>query len=120
MRSTRAFAAERSIGRLLIGMAYVAAGLLTIGLALMFVNGISPLDQGPPLDPATLASQIAALDPAGFVWLGLLTIVAAPIGRIILAAIAFARDGDRLMVAISIGILVVLGSGVAVALLGSG
>ena len=114
--SPRAYAAERTIGRLLIAITYVSVGLLGVGFALMIVNGISPLDAGPPLDLATLGAQLAALDPAGFLWLGLLTVIAAPVGRVIVAAVSYGRDADWTMVAISIAILAVIVVGVASAI----
>jgi uncharacterized membrane protein len=115
-RASRAFAAEALIGRLLIAVTYVAVGLLAIGLVLMIADGISPLSGGPPLDLATLGTQLVALDPAGFLWLGLMAVIAAPIGRVIVAAIAYARDADWLMVTVSIAILVVIAIGVGSAL----
>jgi uncharacterized membrane protein len=111
----RAYAAERTIGRLLIAITYVSVGLLAIGFALMIANGISPLDPGPPLDIAALGAQLAALDPAGYLWLGLLAVIAAPVGRVIVAAVSYGRDADWTMVAISIGILAVIVVGVAIA-----
>jgi uncharacterized membrane protein len=114
--ASRAAAAERLIGRLLIAVTYVAVGLLVIGVLLMIADGISPLSGGPGLHLTTLGSQLLALEPAAFLWLGLLAVVAAPIGRVIVAAIAYARDADWLMVAISLGILAVIAVGVGSAL----
>jgi uncharacterized membrane protein len=111
-----AYAAERTIGRLLIAVTYVSVGLLAVGFALMIANGISPLDAGPPLDIATLGAQLVALDPAGFLWLGLLTVIAAPVGRVIVAAVSYGRDDDWTMVAISIAILAVIVVGVVTAI----
>ena len=115
----RASVAEGRIGRLLIAVTYVSVGLLTIGVALMVADAISPLAGGPSLDLATLVAQIVALEPAGFLWLGLLTVVAAPIGRVIAAAVAYARDGDATMVAIALATLVVIALGVGTALAGT-
>ena len=112
----RRLAAERLIGRLLIAVTYVSVGLLVIGVTLMIADGISPLSGGPSLDLATLGAQVAGLDPAGFLWLGLIAVIAAPIGRVIVAAITYARDADWLMVAISLGILLVIAVGVGTAL----
>jgi uncharacterized membrane protein len=114
--ASQAAAAERLIGRLLIAVTYVAVGLLVIGVVLMVADAISPLSGGPPLDLATLGSQLLALEPAAFLWLGILAVVAAPIGRVIVAAVAYARDADWLMVAISLGILAVIAVGVGSAL----
>lgn len=113
---TRAFAAERRIGRMLIAVTYLSVGLLIIGLGLMILHAISPLSGGPRLDLADLGPQLAALVPAGFLWLGLLVVLAAPIARVIVAAVAYARDGDRLMVGISLAILAVIAIGVGSAL----
>ena len=112
----RAAAAEYRIGRLLIAMTYVAVGLLVVGVVLMIADGISPLSGGPGLDVATLGSQLVALDPAAYLWLGLLAVVAAPIGRVIVAGVAYARQADWLMVAIAVGILVIIAIGVGSAL----
>jgi uncharacterized membrane protein len=111
-----AAAAESLLGRLLITVTYVAVGLLVVGVLLMIADAISPLSGGPPLHLATLGSQLVALEPEAFLWLGLLTVVAAPIGRVIVAAVAYARDADWLMVGISLGILAVIAVGVASAL----
>jgi uncharacterized membrane protein len=112
----RTFALDRLLGRLLIGVTYVSVGLLVVGVVLMIADGISPLAGGPRLDLASLGSGVAGLDPVGFLWLGLVAVIAAPIGRVIVAAVAYARDADWLMVAISLGILLVIAVGIASAL----
>ena len=117
--TTRRFTAERLSGRLLIGFTYVAVGLLVIGVALMVVDGIAPLDTPPTFDPATLGASLLALDPAAFLWLGLAAVIAAPIGRVIVAGVAYAADADWLMVGISIAILLVIVIGVGTALAGT-
>ena len=99
---------ERSIGRLLIVVTYVAAVLLLIGVLLMLVGGISPLSGGPPLDVSTLAADLASLQPAGFLWLGLVAVIATPITRVVAAAIAFGRAGESRMVMVAIAILAVI------------
>lgn len=111
-----AMAAERLIGRLLIAVTYVSVGLLALGMVLMLTNGISPLAGGPHLDLPRLGAQLLSMDPAGYLWVGLLAVIAAPIGRVTVAAVFYARDGDRLMVGISIAILAVIAIGVGSAL----
>jgi uncharacterized membrane protein len=112
--ATRAF--ERRIGRLLIAVTYLAVALLLIGVGLMALDGISPLDGGPPFDASTLVADIVALEPAGFLWLGLLAVIATPLSRVIAAAVGFARSGDRMMVAVALAILLVIGIGIVAAL----
>lgn len=109
---------ERQIGRLLIAVTYLAVALLLAGVALMALGGISPLDGGPALDLASIPDELLALDPAGFLWLGLLAVIATPISRVIAAAVGFARAGDRMMVLVAVAILVVISVGVIAALAG--
>ena len=110
--AARALAAERLIGQLLIAVTYVSVGLLAIGVALMIADTISPTSGGPPLDLATLGAQLVAFEPAAYLWLGMLAVVAAPIGRVIVAAVAYARESDWLMLGVSIAILAVIAIGV--------
>ena len=56
---------ESTIGRLLIGLTYVATALLPIGVLLMVAGGISPLSGGPAAGPGSLPIDLAALTPSG-------------------------------------------------------
>lgn len=114
-REARRLGSERLIGRMLIALTYLSVGLLVVGVALLLGAGISPVAGGPGLDVATLGSQVASLDPAGFLWLGLLAVIGAPIGRVMLAAVAYARAGDWGMVGVAIAILSIIVVGVATA-----
>jgi len=116
MTASHAAVAERLSGRLLIAFTYVSVRLLVIGVVLMIANGISPLDPSPGLDLATLGSSLLALEPIAFLWLGILAVIAAPIGRVIVAGIVYASDGDVTMVVISIAIVVVIAIGVGSAI----
>ncbi|HEX6869032.1 MAG TPA: DUF1634 domain-containing protein [Candidatus Limnocylindrales bacterium] len=107
---------ERVIGRLLIVLTYVSVALLVIGVLLMVATGVSPLDGGPGFDPTELVAQVLALSPVGFLWLGLIAVIATPISRVVGAAIGFGRAGDRLLVAVAVGILIVIAVGVVTAL----
>jgi uncharacterized membrane protein len=109
---------ERRLGRLLIAVTYLAVGLLLLGVVLLLLAQVSPLAGGPPLEPGQLVRDVLALDPAGFLWLGLLAVLATPVSRVAGAGVGFLRRGEPLMAAISFAILVVIGVGVAVALVG--
>ncbi len=104
----RAIAAERLIGRLLSTVTYISVALLLVGVLLLIAAGISPTSGGPAFDPSHLIPDLVALRPAGFLWLGLLAVVAAPISRVTVALLAYARDEDWLMVGLSVGILLVI------------
>jgi uncharacterized membrane protein len=103
---------ERSIGRLLTAGTYLSILLMAIGVVLMLTGGISPLDPAPPFDPARIPAEIVALRPVGFLWLGMLVILATPLARVVAAGIGFAAGGERRMALISAAILVVIAVGV--------
>ena len=107
---------ERRLGRLLIAVTYVAVALLSIGTALLLLAGISPLAGGPPFDPAELVPDLLALQPAGFLWLGILAVIATPLSRVLGAAVGFFRRGEPIMAAISVAILGVIGISIVAAL----
>jgi uncharacterized membrane protein len=107
---------DRTIGRLLIAVTYVATALLVVGVLLMVASGISPSSGGPGLDLASLPTDLMTLSPSGFLWLGLLAVIATPISRVIAAAVGFWLVGDRRLVAVAVAILVVIGVAVASAL----
>ena len=100
---------DRTIGRLLIALTYVGTALLVVGVLLMVANGIPPTSGGPSLDLASIPDDLVALRPAGFLWLGLLAVLATPITRVIAAAVGFALAGDRQMVVVAVATLVVIG-----------
>ena len=103
---------DRVIGRLLIAVTYIAVGLLSVGVLLLLAAGISPLAGGPQLDPTRILADLGSLSPAAFLWLGILAVIATPISRVVVAAIGFARLGDRWMVGVSLGILAVIALGI--------
>ena len=111
--------AEHRIGRYLIAFTYLTVGLLAVGVGLLFATGTSPLAGGPNLDLTTLAAQAVALDASAWLWLGLMAVIATPIGRVVLAAVAYAQERDRAMFAIALAILAAVGLGVVSAVAGT-
>jgi uncharacterized membrane protein len=107
---------ERAIGRMLIALTYVAVALLVIGVALLAAQGVSPLSGGPRLDVGRLAGDLIRFTPEGFLWLGLLAVIATPVSRVVAAGIGFARAGDRVLVVIAIAILAVIALSITTAL----
>lgn len=108
--------AERTIGQLMMGLTYVAVGLLVVGVVLMAGGGIDPLSAAPAFDVTTLGADLAALDPGAFLWVGLVVVIAAPVARVVAAAWAYGRQSDWRMLAVSIGILGVVVIGISIAL----
>jgi len=107
---------DSTIGRLMVAMTYVAVALLVVGVVLMALNGISPLDVGPTFDPALIWSELRNGVPAGFLWLGLIVVIATPIVRVAVAAVGYAREGQWRMVGVGVGILAVILVGIVTSL----
>ncbi len=100
---------EARIARLLRIGTRLGVGLLAIGTGLLAAAGISPLATGwPPLDLAALPSQLLALRPEGFLWLGLIITIATPLLRVAAATLGFARAGERRMVVLGLAVLVMI------------
>jgi uncharacterized membrane protein len=106
---------EQSIARLLTIGTYASIALLVVGVGLMVVNGIAPLSGGPAFDLARLGSDLAALRPAGFLWLGLLAVVATPTARVAVSLVGYARRGEQAMAVIAVLILLVIVTSVGLA-----
>lgn len=102
-------AIETRVARLLTAGTRLAIGLLAIGSLLLLAAGISPLaPDWPPLDLAAIPADIAALEPAGFLWLGLLATIATPLLRVGAATLGFAAAGERRMVGLGLAVLVII------------
>lgn len=99
---------ERSIGRLLSAGSYAAIVLLTIGFALMLIQGIDPLAGGPAFDVRALVGDLLALRPTGFLWLGLIVVLATPASRVVASLIGYRRQGEWRMALVAILILLVI------------
>jgi len=99
---------DRTVGRLLTIGTYVAVLLLAIGAVLMFVYRLNPLAGGPPLDPGLIVDDITHLQPAGFIYLGLLALLATPVLRVVVSLGGFITRGERTMSIVAALILVVI------------
>jgi uncharacterized membrane protein len=109
---------DRVIARLLTVGTYLSVGLLAVGVLLMAATGRSPLGAGAPsFDLRRLPADLAAGRPEGFLWLGLVAVIATPTSRVVASLVAYARNGNRLMVGVSLGILGVILASVVVGLL---
>lgn len=105
---------EHAIARLLTWGTYLGVAALAIGVVLMLAAGISPLDPDyPALDVSAIPGELLALEPAGFLWAGLLVVIATPPARVATALIGYVAARDRIMATVSAAILVVIAAAVA-------
>lgn len=105
---------DLTIARILTVGSYVSVALILVGVLLMALDGRSPLDQAPGFDPATLVGDLFAGRAAGFLWLGLLILLATPATRVAASLVGYLRSGERQMTVVSIAILVVIVGGVII------
>lgn len=111
-------ALEGRISRLLMLGTYVSVGLITVGTILMVVTGRGPLDGAPGFVPARLADDLLTLQPAGFLWLGIVAVLATPLARVVTALGGYLRAGEREMALVAALILAVVALGVVAGTIG--
>ena len=109
-RDAAAFALEAAVGRLLIVGTWLAMGLVLAGVALRFATGVDPFAHGgvPPFDPAQIVPDMLALQPEGFLWAGIVLVIALPIGRVVVAGVGFLAAGDRRLALVSLLVFLVV------------
>lgn len=105
---------EHTIARLLTIGTYLSIALLVIGLCLRLATGGGP-SVGPAFDLARLVPDLVGLKADGFLWLGLLVVVATPAARVAASLIGYLRRGEPRMAIVAALILLVIASSVALA-----
>jgi uncharacterized membrane protein len=99
---------DRAIARLLTYGTYVSVALLGVGALVMFARRIAPLAGGPSFQPELVVDDVVNLRAAGFMWLGLIAVIATPTARVVAALIGFVRWGERTMALVAALILAVI------------
>jgi uncharacterized membrane protein len=105
---------EVALAHVLQAGTYASVALIAIGAVLLLAGGGSPTEGGPPLDLATLPADLVTLRPSGFLWLGILGVLATPALRVARALLGFARRGEQRMVGVSALVLAVIAVGIFV------
>jgi uncharacterized membrane protein len=96
-----------------ITVSHVLVGGLVTSVALLLVGAILAIaGRGPSVPSATsitdIPRAIAALEPGGFLGLGLLVLLATPVARVIVLAAGFARRRSWLFFGMSAFVLALL------------
>ena len=84
----------------------------------MLASGIDPMAHPPAMtfDLAALPGDLVSLRPAGFIWAGIVVVMALPIGRVVVAGAGFFAAGERRLALISVLVVVVVGLSIVAAL----
>lgn len=99
---------ERTVRKVLIAGIAVSVALMAIGLVLGALDGDGLPSGVVPL--AHLASRLGDADPAAYLSLGLIVLIATPFVRVAASVVVFALEGDRrytLITAVVLGIMCV-------------
>jgi uncharacterized membrane protein len=107
---------DRSIARLLTIGTYGSVALLGVGVVLMLAAGIAPLAGGPRFELDLLVDDLVHRRPAGFLWLGIVAVIATPSARVLASLVGFTRRGERTMAIVASLILAVIALSVALGL----
>jgi uncharacterized membrane protein len=113
-----ALALEALVARVLVVGTWLAVGLILVGVLGMLASGIDPLTQAQPVafDLAAIPADLLALRPEGFLWAGIVTVMALPIGRVVVAGTGFLAAGERRLALVSLLVLLVVGVSIVAAL----
>lgn len=108
---------ELAIGRLLFAGTVLGVGLLLAGVVLMAFAGIDPTGgAGPRFDARRVVPDLLAARPEGFLWAGIVVLIATPVARVVGELIAFALRRDRVMALVAVAILGIIGLSVVLAI----
>ena len=101
---------ETLVARILVVGTYVAVALILVGVVLMLRAGIDPLAAGafPPFDLSSIPGEIRDGDPTGFIWAGIVLVMALPIGRVVVAGAGFYAAGSRRLALVSALVVLVV------------
>ena len=119
MKATReSRSLESRIARLLMLGTYGSIGLIAVGAVLMVQTGREPLGGAPRFEPGRLLDDLRSLQPSGFLWLGIVAVLATPLARVVTALGGFLRSGEREMALVASLIVAVVALGVVAGTLG--
>ncbi len=96
-----------TISRVLVAGLILALALLLVGVFMILAGGDAT--SGGVASISDMPRAIAALDPNGFFYLGLLVLLLTPVCRVIALVVAFARRRAWLFCSFSVFVLAVLG-----------
>jgi len=111
-----AYRLESRVSRLLVIGTYLAIGIVLVGVVGMLASGVDPLALATPsFYLPQIPADIAAGKPEGFLWLGLVAVLALPLGRVIVAGLGFLAARDTRLALVSLAVLLVVTASIVAA-----
>lgn len=108
---------ESLAARLLTWGTRAALALIAAGVAGMLATGTDPIAApSPEFSPRGTLGDLLALRPSGFLWAGLVALIALPVGRVVVSGAGFMAAGDRRLALVSALVAAVIGASVLAAL----
>ena len=108
---------ESLAARLLTWGTRVAMALILVGVVGMALTGVDPISAtAPGFSLAAIPGLTLSLQPEGFLWAGLVVLVALPLGRVVVSGAGFLAAGDRRLALVSVLVILVIGISVVAAL----
>ncbi len=107
---------ESAIARLLTLGTRAAVVFILAGVVMMLAHGIDPLTAAiPAFSLSSIPGDLVALRPAGFLWSGLLVVMAMPVARVVVSGVGFFAAGNRRLALVSLLVVLVLSAAVLAA-----
>ena len=87
---------------------YASAGLMLLGIALVFFRPDFMMQVGPAMPLAWLPKQISLGNPYAVMQLGVVLLLLTPLARLVVAALSFWMEGERRYTLVSLAVLFII------------
>lgn len=108
---------ESLAARILTWGTRVAIAVTIVGVVGMAAAGVDPISApAPGFSLSSIPGEVLSLQPTGFLWAGLIVLVALPVGRVVVSGVGFLAAGDRRLALVSALVILVIATSIAAAL----
>lgn len=100
---------ERNIGKILRAGVFVSSAVIIVGILMFVLTGHSGYETGEwPVRFDAILSGLVGFKALAWLMTGLFLLILTPVLRVVASIFSFAREGDKLYVAITTLVLVIL------------
>ena len=87
---------------------YISAGLMVLGVGLVFFQPDVPIQAGSAMPLATMLEQLRYANPYAVMQLGVVLLLLTPLARLVVAALSFWLEGERRYSLVSLTVLLII------------